>query len=114
MKGGWIVKKAVTAAAIQNNCQLIDHRPALITPILIMITGASQVADISNVTDTVLMTPICVEVNPTDKRYVTICPANERTVRYEQLRAIDGRKSGWRKYSIISVKVEREDIIECD
>lgn len=50
-------------------------------------------------------------MNPTDKRYVTICPANERTVRYKQLRAIDGRKSLWRKYSIRFARMERNDVV---
>lgn len=46
-----------------------------------MAIGASHVAEISIADDNVLKTPICTEENPTDRRYVTIWPENERTVK---------------------------------
>lgn len=80
-KGGRTIKKSATAIAMQSIWELMDHNPARTTPILAIRMGPSNVAEISNATETVRMNPIWVELYPTDKRYVTICPANERTVK---------------------------------
>lgn len=83
-------------------CQLENHRPARIGPILPMSQGPTQVAVTSNPTDRVLATATCEEVYPVESRYVTICPEKERTVRYSSAPANEGMKAACVKYSFIS------------
>ena len=50
-------------------------------PILVINHGPIQVAITSNATETVLAMATCVEVYPDDRRYVTICPEKDKTVK---------------------------------
>jgi len=60
--GALVPQKILAAPARHSICQLINHRPVRIGPILAMTTGAIHVADISNATDTVLAIPIWMEL----------------------------------------------------
>jgi hypothetical protein len=46
-------------------------------------------------TDRVLATANWVEVNPAESRYVTIWPEKDKTVRYNNAQAKEGRKAEW-------------------
>lgn len=95
--GDFICMKRSPAMVTHSACQLMNHNPALIGPILRIANGASQVADSSNATETMRARAICVALKPTDRRKVIIWPPNESTVKYSNARDIEGRNTGWLK-----------------
>ena len=61
-------KKRITAKSTQSCCQLINQKPALTGPTMDEARGAIHVANISNATDNVWITPTCDELYPMDRR----------------------------------------------
>jgi hypothetical protein len=56
--------------------------------------GASHVAEISATAETPRSAPIMPEERPSVRRYVIICPENDKTVIYSSANDKDGRKTG--------------------
>lgn len=79
----WGSKKTnpAAAAAKQPNCQLRNHSPDRMGPILFMMNGAAQVPDSSAITEPIRMQLTCTGLKPVCRRYVVMVVPKERTVR---------------------------------
>jgi len=58
-----------------------------------MRSGPTHVADISTATDALLAIATWYELYPTERRYATMRPEKERTVKFSRATAKDGRKT---------------------
>lgn len=81
IEGVCMTQKKPNAPTRHKICQLMNHRPPRNGPTLLIAIGTSHVAEISTAVDTVLRKPICADERPTERRYVTIWPEKERTVK---------------------------------